>query len=311
MRILLTGASGQIGQKLGPQLRKNGFEVICLTRDQVKNRKSLEFATGFIELDLSKEKIKPSDLKNVDVIIHLMGESIDGYWTVERKKRISDSRIFSSRNLAESVSTLPESQKKPVIISASAMGIYADSGDRIVKESEIAPPGDGDDFLAFVCREWEAPFQNFSKNLAVRTVQLRFPMILDPDFGALQKLVGLFKKRLGAVLASGKQWVSWAASEDIIAIIIFAIQNEKMSGAYNCSASGVVTNRELTQNLAQVLGVLTLPAVPRFMLKVLFGEMSLLFLNSVRMSSERLIQAGYQFQFNDLSKFLQQSIKKI
>ena len=267
------------------------------------------YAKDFIEIDLGREKIPLEKLIGIDVVIHLMGESVDGYWTKTKKKSIYDSRILSSQNLVESILRLPAEQKKPIVVSASAQGIYGDANEQILIESDVLDQASGD-FLQQVCKDWERPFLDLAQATGTRTVQLRFPMVLDPNFGALKKLIGVFNKNVGAVFSDGRQWVSWAASEDIINIIVFMINSTKTHGPFNCAAPGPLTNKDFTHALAKKLNVFTLPSVPRLVLKTLFGEMSSLFLNSTRLSSERLTQLGYQFKWSRFEDYLNHALKK-
>jgi uncharacterized protein len=305
MKLLVTGGTGQIGQKLMPLLVNQGHRLTCLTRDKSRAKRSQDVqqdGVTFLEHNLTDHEIPAQIISEFDGVIHLMGESVDARWSKSTKTKIFDSRVKSSINLVNSVLKIKQSHLK-FLISTSAQGIYSDQADRLLVESDDQLPVPSDDFLAGVCRKWEEPFRRLEPK--IRTVQLRLPMVLDPDFGALKKLLFIFKKRLGAPLGNGRQWMSWISSDDLIRLIEFVVANETIRGPLNCSAPEPLRNSAFTKVLARRLKVFTLPAVPEVILSLVFGEMSSILLTSTRLSSAQLLD--HQFEFSDpkLAPYLQ------
>lgn len=207
-RIAVTGSSGMIGTALVGHLKAEGHTVQRLVRRAPVAPDEVQWnpETGFVDLE---------PLRGVDAVIHLAGVGVgDKRWSKKYKSQILNSRLLGTTAIASAVATL----KPQVFLSASAIGWYGESGNRAVVESESA----GDDFLAAVCREWEA-----AADLAgtVRTVKLRTGLVLDPTGGALGKMLPLFRLGLGGKLGSGKQWWSWITLHDQIRAIVFAVEN--------------------------------------------------------------------------------------
>lgn len=300
MKLLVTGGTGQIGQKLIPFLVNQGHDITCLTRN--KSRIKSLTTQRYLEFNLTDQELPAAVISEFDGIIHLMGESVDTRWSKENKTKIYDSRVKSSINLVNSILKVPQNNLK-FLISTSAQGIYADQGDRLLVETDDRLTLANNDFLVDVCRKWEEPFRRLEPK--IRTVQLRLPMVLDPQFGALKKLVSLFKKYLGAPLGNGKQWMSWVSSDDLIRLIDFVISHDTVRGPLNGAAPEPLRNSEFTKILARRLKVSTLPAVPKFMLKILFGEMSSMVLASTRMNSAQLLNHRFDFADPKLAPYLQ------
>ncbi len=277
MKILLTGASGFVGRHLAKELTASGHEVISVSRSP-KSAGSVSW-NGL------------PGVGTVDAIIHLAGDSIAGRWTKEKKEKILNSRVNTTRALVENLPSL----KARVLISASAVGFYGSRGDELLGE-DAAP---GDDFLAEVCRAWEREVFT-AEGRGVRTVVLRFGMVLGGDGGALAKMLPAFRFGLGGRLGSGKQWLSWIHVDDLVRMIAFAAENEKLRGVYNATAPAPVRNREFTTILGGVLERPTVLPVPALALRVLFGEMSSMLLASQRADARKIVSAGFEFQFPDL-----------
>lgn len=292
MKILMTGATGNVGNHVGQRLVQLGHDLVVVSRSKNKAKLDLEFQAQVIEHDLTRSPLREQDIQGVEAIIHLMGETIDGRWTKEKKDRILDSREKSSQNL---VAVLPSSLK--TIISASAQGIYGDQGQSWV--SEKTKPGN--DFLASVCQVWEKSFQDLKD---VRTVQLRIGLVLDPEFGVLKKVIPLFRNGLGGVLGNGKQYMSWIAIEDLTEIIVESLQNSQFSGPINCSTEHPVTNHQWTQILRQELKAWPSPSVPKFVLRIALGEMADAILASIRMKPEKLLKYNFKFKHPYLEDYL-------
>jgi len=290
MKILITGATGAIGNSVGRKLFELGHELFVVSRSKSKAELYLEFPAEIIEVDLSQSLIHDSCMDNIDAVIHLMGETIDGRWTAEKKQLILESRTKSSQNLIQSLK--PRTQ---VVVSASAQGFYGDQGRLELSETALK----GTDFLADVCEEWEKPFRTLDE---IRSVQLRIGLVLDPQSGALKKMIPLFQKGLGGVLGSGEQYMSWIALDDLTNVVVEATLNHHYNGPLNCSANSV-TNREWTVKLCQSLGVFKSLPVPQVALKLILGEMSSLVLSSIRMSNEKLRDLGFNFKYTNIDQY--------
>lgn len=298
MKILMTGATGNVGNYVGRKLVQLGHEVVIITRSKEKSLHSLEFPAEILEHDLANNPLPVEKFNGIDGIVHLMGETIDGRWTEKKKDLILKSREHGSENL---VKNLPSSVK--VIVSASAQGIYGDQKAEAVTEQAKH----GSDFLAEVCKKWEAPFLNLNKS--TRTVQLRIGLVLDPQSGVLHKMIPLFQRGLGGTLASGDQYMSWIAIEDLTQIIIESLNNEAYFGAINCSTNDPVTNRDWTKLLGKTLSALPSPPVPSFALHMVLGEMATAVLGSIKMVPERLNSIHFKFQHPKLEDYFKQKLE--
>lgn len=290
MKILITGATGFIGVRLGEELVKAGHSLVVVTRNSAKARAELKYKADLVECDLNLTKLPAESFNGVIAVINLTGESIDGRWTSAKKKKIRDSRVLSARHL---LANCPASVA--TIITASAQGIYGDRADEILTEESV--PGKG--FLAEVCVAWEAEFKNQSQ----RVVILRFGMVLGEEGGALKKLIPLFKKNLGAPLGKGNQWLSYVSLVDLVAVINEALINPAFTGVINVANNNPVTNADFSKALCKKLEVWCLPHVPAAVLRFMLGEMSELVLSSIRLKPEKLNKLGFKFQFESLEKF--------
>ena len=254
-----------------------------------KARAELNYKADLVECDLNTTPLPAESFFGVNAVINLTGESIDGRWTSAKKKKIRDSRVLSARHL---LANCPANLS--TIITASAQGIYGDRGDETL--TELSPTGKG--FLAEVCLAWEAEFRNQSQ----RVVILRFGMVLGKGGGALQKLIPLFKKNLGAPLGKGNQWVSYVSLMDLVAVIGEALINPAYIGVINVANNNPVTSAEFSKTLCKSLKVWCLPHVPAAVLRIMLGEMSELVLSSVRLKPEKLNKLGFKFQYESLEK---------
>lgn len=285
-RIAVTGSSGMIGTALVGHLKAEGHTVQRLVRRAPVAPDEVQWnpETGFVDLE---------PLRGVDAVIHLAGVGVgDKRWSKKYKSQILNSRLLGTTAIASAVATL----KPQVFLSASAIGWYGESGNRAVVESESA----GDDFLAAVCREWEA-----AADLAgtVRTVKLRTGLVLDPTGGALGKMLPLFRLGLGGKLGSGKQWWSWITLHDQIRAIVFAVENP-ISGAVNLTSPNPVTNQEFTSALARAMHRPALFPAPAIALKVALGGFSSEILGSKKVVPQVLLDAGFTWDFPHISQAL-------
>ncbi len=291
MRIAISGATGLVGSELTKALQTAGSEVTRLVR---KNPGATDILWNPSETSFDAES-----LGECQAVVHLAGENIaTGRWTPDKKNRIRESRVHSTRLLAESLAKLK--QKPPVFLCASAIGYYGDAGDALQTDSSPA----GDDFLAEVCAAWEAATAP-ARDAGIRVVNLRIGVVLSDQGGALAKMLTPFRLGLGGRVGSGKQYMSWIALPDLVGAIRHAIHTEAVSGPLNGVAPAPVTNSEFTRTLGKVLGRPTLFPMPAFMARLMFGEMAeALLLSSTRVSAEKLEQSGYRFEFPDLEAAL-------
>ncbi|MGI8742236.1 MAG: TIGR01777 family oxidoreductase [Bryobacteraceae bacterium] len=283
MTVAITGASGFLGSRLVQKLKTDGHELHVLGRKPVAGAK-------FWTWDAADSEPPAESLADADAVIHLAGEPVAQRWTTEVKNRLRTSRVDGTRHLVQALSTL--SQRPRVLVSASAIGIYGPRGDEILTESST--PGDG--FLADLSRDWERE-SNLAESLGIRVAQIRIGMVLGTDGGALAKMLPAFRAGVGGRLGSGRQWISWIHVEDVVALILYAMENPAMHGPLNGTAPEPVRNTEFTKQLA---GVLHRPAVipmPEFALRLLFGEMAGVILASQRVVPQATEASGFRFQF--------------
>jgi len=282
-RIAVTGSSGLIGSALVGHLKEQGYEVQRLVRRKATTGEEISWdpAAGTVDLDA---------LEGVYGVIHLAGAGVgDKRWTKSYRATILNSRLLGTTAIAHAV----EKVKPSVFISASAIGYYGETGNRAVTESDRV----GDDFLATVCREWEA-----AADLAgsVRTVKIRTGLVLDPVGGALGRMLPLFRLGVGGKLGSGKQWWSWITLHDEINAITHLL-NSSISGPVNLTSPFPVTNQEFTGTLARSLHRPALFPVPGFALKVALGGFSTEILGSKKVLPSVLSEDGFAFDYPHLT----------
>lgn len=283
MRIAVTGASGLIGSALVPHLRAVGHEVQRVVRRTAT-------APDEISWDPAKGTIDLAALNGVDGVVHLAGAGVgDHRWSDSYKREILDSRVDSTNTI---VRAMQQVEHRPrVLVSASAIGWYGDTGDRIVDET--APAGTG--FLADVVRAWEGASQVAIES-GIRVVNPRTGLVVAKSGGAWARMFPLFKLGLGGKLGNGKQYWSWISLRDEVCALQFLLEQEHLSGAVNLTGPKPVTNAEVTKVMGQVLGRPTLLPAPQFALKAALGEFSTEVLGSARVVPAVLEQAQFRFQ---------------
>jgi uncharacterized protein (TIGR01777 family) len=285
-RIAITGASGLIGTALVGYLKSEGHTVQRLVRRPVVAADEIQWdpKTGYVDIEA---------LRGVDAIIHLAGVTIgDKRFSKKVKTEILNSRLLGTTAIAQAVNEV----KPQVFISASAIGWYGESGNRAVIESDRV----GDDFLAAVCREWEA-----AADLATgtRVVKIRTGLVLDPTGGALGRMLPLFRFGLGGKLGNGKQWWSWITLHDTIRAIVFLLES-KISGPVNLTSPNPVTNQEFTSALARAMHRPALFPAPTIALKLVLGEFSRQILGSKKVIPNTLTEAGFTWDYPHITSAL-------
>ncbi|HEX8178387.1 MAG TPA: TIGR01777 family oxidoreductase [Pyrinomonadaceae bacterium] len=303
MKIIVTGASGLVGSALVRALIADGHQVTALVRG-ASQRKPQANVTE-VEWEPTKGQLDAARLVGHDAAVHLAGEPIAaGRWTDAKKQRIRESRTLSTRLLAE---TLARLQTQPrVLVCASAIGYYGDRGTEVLTEAS-AP---GQDFLSDVCREWEAAAEP-ARAAGIRTVHLRFGIVLSKEGGALAQMLTPFQLGIGGQIGSGRHYMSWLALDDAVGMIEYALADENLAGAINAVAPQPVTNSEFAKTLGRLLGRPTLLPMPAFALRLALGEMAkALLLSSARVEPARLQAAGYQFKYPQLEGALRHVLHK-
>jgi len=301
--VLITGGTGMIGTHLQKFLSEKGYSVIVLIRNE-KSRKSSHPNIAYAKWNVEKGEIDKVAITSADYIIHLAGANVaEKRWTDKRKKEIVESRTKSGELLIKSVKEIPNKVK--AVISASAIGWYGPDTKESRKHGfkEDAPPAEN--FLGETCKLWEASIQPVEK-LYKRLCIFRFGIVLSKNGGALEEFKKPLNFGVAAILGDGKQIISWIHIDDLCRMLLFAIENENISGIYNAVSLKPVTNKELTLTLAkQMRGKLYIPVhVPAFSLKLILGELSIEVLKSATVNDEKIRRAGFDFLYTDVESAL-------
>jgi len=294
MNILITGASGLVGSGLVQHLFSKGHDIFSLQRNSDQTGPFWSF-----------DKIPTgSGQASFDAVIHLAGENIaTGRWTQSKKDKILKSRIEGTRQLAEYCAGLPV--KPQVFFCASAIGYYGNRGDETLDESSTS----GTNFVAEVCRAWEEAAQPAAE-AGTRVAFGRIGMVLSGEGGTLPTMLPSFKLGIAGVVGSGTQYISWVQIEDLIAMIEFILENDRIEGPVNLVAPAAATNREFTKALGKVVKRPTLMKMPAFVAKTVFGQMAdELILSSTRVLPSVLMRNGYVHRYANLETALSASLK--
>ena len=279
MNVGITGVSGFIGSRVAARCGARGLQVIGFSRNP--GSRSRRF-------DLSSVP----DISGLDAIINLAGEPILGVWTKEKKRRIHESRVLGTRRLVEAI--VKADRPPGVLVNASAIGFYGDTGENVVDEFSAAGSG----FLADVCRAWEAEAAG-ATSCGVRVVFVRIGFVLGKG-GALKLLRPLFKLGLGGKLGSGRQWMSGVHVEDVAGMIVWALENERLQGAVNAVMPEPFRNVDFTRELARGVRRPAIFPAPAFALRLAFGELAGSMLASTRVMPRVARAEGYAYQFATL-----------
>ncbi|GHC63797.1 TIGR01777 family oxidoreductase [Streptomyces cinnamoneus] len=304
MRIAVTGSTGLIGTALVRSLEADGHEVVRLVRRPPRH-------SGEVQWDPRRPgapagggrgRMNTEALAGCEAVVHLAGAAIGGHrWTDAYKKEIRDSRVHGTGAIAQAVAALATPPR--VLLSASAIGIYGDTGDRTVDES--TPPGSG--FLAEVCQEWEEA-TGAAVEAGVRTVLLRTGLVVSRDGGAWKSMLPLFRFGLGGRLGSGRQYWSFIALQDHVAAVRHLLDAPSLSGPFNLTAPHPVTNREATEATGRVLKRPTPLPAPAPALRLVLGELAGEVLASQRVLPRRLLESGFSFAHPDVESAVRASL---
>ena len=296
MRVAVTGSTGLIGSALVERLRREGYAVSRVVRSAAKA------GPGDVVWDPAAGTIDAAALEGVDAVVHLAGENVGSRWTEEKKRRIRDSRVKSTRLLSETIARM--TRKPRVLVQASGPGIYGDRGDEVL--TEASAPGTG--FLAEVGRDWEGA-SGFAEEAGVRVVKLRFGIVLSAKGGMVQRMLLPFRMGVGGRIGSGRQWLPWISREDVVEVIVRAIRDERLRGPV-IAAAGSVRNQEFTDALARALRRPAVLPVPAFGLRLVFGDMADEgLLASQRVEPAKLREIGHVFHHPTLDTALAAALR--
>ncbi len=293
LTILISGASGILGQTLVPLLTTGGHKVYKLVRKTVRADKN-EIYWNPDKGEIDREAIVPPD-----AVIHLAGEYIGlSRWSDEKKRRVMESRVKGTRLLADTLGSLAKTPD--VFVSASAVGYYGHNGSTLLTEAD----GHGYDYISEVCRAWENSAQIAAEN-GIRTVTLRLGVGLTPRGGALERIISASPFAYIRYFGGGDQYISWISLDDMAAAILHCVCTHRLSGPINIAAPVPVTNRDLIKSISKITSRPRVHPLPGTFLKLLYGDMAdQILLSSCRVSSEKLVKNGFSFRHPDLDETL-------
>ncbi|HVJ65601.1 MAG TPA: TIGR01777 family oxidoreductase [Bdellovibrionota bacterium] len=282
MKVAIFGGTGFVGKHLQKALKNRNHESLVL--------------------DVRKDHNWKSQLKDCDAVINLAGAGLFAKrWDVDYKSLIHSSRVEGTHAIVNAMSVAREGGKGPqVLVNASAVGFYGASVEATFDESSES----GTDFLAFVCREWEAEAQRAERQFGIRTAIVRFGVILGKDGGALKKLLPPFKAFLGGPIGFGKQFFPWVHIDDAVGLLIHALETSAMSGPFNAVAPEVITNKEFSKALGKALHRPSLLPVPGPALYVIVGEAADMLVEGQRVIPVKTLGSGYKFKFDKIDAAL-------
>lgn len=330
MRIAITGATGLIGRRVVTALRERGDEITVLSRNPKRASEQLEKSTrstdkpgettgepgethvldetmGALEArgwDPTREPAPPQALAGRDAIVHLAGENIAQRWSAVAKQAIRDSRVTGTRQLVQGIGELAEAERPRVLVSGSAIGYYGAHGDEPIDEEAPA----GSDFLAQTCLAWEAEADATAERHGVRVVKVRTGVVLDREGGALAKMLPPFKLGVGGPVAGGRQYISWIHPQDLVGIVIAAIDDSRWQGAINATAPQPQRNSDFSKVLGRALHRPSLLPVPAVGLKLMYGEMAEIVTTGARVLPAKALVLGYEFRYPELDTALRAAL---
>ncbi len=304
MKIVISGGTGFIGRTLGRSLVCQGMSVTVLSRNLPHAKAVLDPSIKVVAWDGVTSAAWEHEIDSATAVINLAGEPIAaGRWTPKRKQLIVDSRVNTTRLLAQAMAR--RSTTSRILVSASGIGFYGASVDRIFDERNES----GSDFFAQLCVAWEEAALAAQAS-GVRVVCLRTGMVVEKDGGALAKMLPPFRAFVGGPISPGTQWLSWIHREDLIGLIEWSLTNKQVSGPVNAVAPGAVTMKEFCGTLGKVLNRPSWLPVPAFALRLAFGELASVMTTGQRVFPKIALDGGYQFRFPQLEIALRSILAK-
>ncbi len=301
MKIFVTGGTGFVGSYLAPYLIGKGHEIALLVRPGVRRIRPPAAGARIVEGDPLKGGAWWEAVRDCDAAINLIGESIQGRWTDEKKDRIRQSRFLPLRHLVEAMPT----ERAFTLVSTSAVGYYGDAGEQELDESGAA----GNDFLAKLAQDWEARAEQ-ARNSRARVVITRFGIVLGANGGPLNEMVKAMRRFMGGILGSGRQWVSWIHQEDLARAILFLLEEPAQDGAFNFGTPNPVRQAEMARTLGRLLHRPAGFPTPATAIRFAFGGFADALLFSQRMRPARLLEAGFDFHHPVLEDALREILTR-
>lgn len=302
MKIVVSGATGFVGSRLSERLSGADHQVVALTRnaDTAKSKvPSLAAAHNWSPLS---EAAPAAAFDGAGAVVHLAGETVVGRWTQAKRDAIRETRVIGTRNLVNGLRDLPS--KPSILIAASAIGFYGDRADEELTETSAS----GDDFLAEVCREWEAEASK-AEELGIKVARVRIGVVLAQGGGALDAMLTPFKLGAGGPLGSGRQWWSWIHRDDLCGLILHLIERGE-SGVFNATAPTPMRQKEFARVLGRVLHRPSFMPAPAFALKIVLGGFATELLSSKKVLPKATQAADYSYQFPELEPALRQALDR-
>jgi uncharacterized protein (TIGR01777 family) len=312
MRVTVTGATGLIGRRVVAALLERGEEVTVLSRDPERAKAELDQSSSNVahadslmtmRWDPGSESVPQAALANASAVVHLAGENVAQRWSASAKRAIRESRVFGTRNLVLGIEALSERERPKALVSGSAIGYYGAHGDEPIDEE--SPAGKG--FLAQTCVEWEAEADRAAR-LGTRVVKVRTGVVLDSEGGALGKMLVPFKLGVGGPVASGRQYISWIHTDDVLGIVLAAIDGEQWSGPVNATAPEPQRNRDFSKALGRALHRPSLLPVPGAALRLMYGDMAEIVTEGARVLPAKALVLGYEFRHTQLDEALRATL---
>lgn len=304
-KIAITGATGLVGTRLVKLLTQNQHQIIVFTRNSSKAQKIFP-ASNFPNIEIVQYTPQESGewqdkISGCDAVINLAGEPISERWTSQHKKAILESRQIGTRKIVEAIS---KAEVKPqVLISGSAVGYYGTSETNVFDETSSS----GNDFLAEVCQKWEAE-ATAVEEYGVRLVIIRIGIVLANGGGALGKMLTPFQMGAGGPIGTGRQWFSWIHRDDLVKIIIEALNRDDMKGVYNATAPNPVRMKDFCQTLGEVLNRPSWLPVPEFVLELLLGDGAIVVLEGQKVIPKKTQSFNIQYQYPEIRSAIQEIV---